>query len=849
MANNSLTELSMSKMSTLLSFCQTLIFKNPDKADENETSKALTQSSLLINACLQIQHPEFTFDVNDPVARNKFIADYHANTVILYNNIKNGTTPPSDLGYAEWNKYYRDLYVEKGIDIFTSRTARQLEIIGWSEGYLSANELLKFKSLYITCLNYYMKTTYTAAFKTQENYFMFCALMVVIQTINEYLAQDMESVFNLELMDQYGVINLLYSYGIYFLDKLAPTYQKRVIRNIEKLLVTKGTDQIFETVLSIFGFDNVESFRHYLIKTPKEDESGNVDLTKFDLKFLRVPFEQTSVEKYVTEEKALTFTEYDIMVADDDTWKATKEEILDYEFNAVQTKYFDIQSSLNIQKNMSELAYFYNTLHSLRLSGTSSSLVYYSTTYSDTPINVFDALVALGVLVIDLAGFEPVILKHKEDYDAVQYMTDRYVYSSSMEVMNGFGFVDEITTTSVSETFLNDYGLAKYTSVNAMKVLATPEEVFGAIHNNLALKETLEARLANETSWVKFDQLQKDYMYLYHTEVNRLVFENYTDYMSYLRKSNVDLASYIANTIERADPDYSRLTFNGIASDLEVFINSEKFKPGSLNNDYILEYVEKLVDYFKSYTIQLKNLNFFYRFDSPFLQSVHLLDNLIAQPATVYMSNAASLKDSITEKLAWFRFKDSIRRNLLDYYVYNGKIHRDDMFTLDNQLEVFRGIIQESAPLGLKIDYHYVSWREEFEDSIRRTMIDEYTANPALIEVKLIFKLLDKLSEKGVIYKTTLLELYDKTESLKFFFDKDGLRHGMLDYLTILYRSIQSKSELNTIIDELNTETVDVKDSLLTQLSVGFELTTLNKGIQRDSIRRNLSDRFTKTVI
>lgn len=848
MANTSLIELSMYKMNNLLTFCQTLVFKNSDKADQTETSKSLSQSSLLINACLQIQHPEFSFDVNDPVARNKFIAEYHENTKTLYNNLKNGVLN-TDLGYAEWNEYYRNLYVEKGVDIFTSRSARYMDIIAWDEGYLSANELLKFKSIYITCLNYYMKTTYTAAFKSQENYFMFCALMVIIQTINEYLAQDMESVFNLEMMDQYGVINLLYSYGIYFLDKLAPTYQKRVLRNIEKLLITKGTDQIFDTILSIFGFENVESFRHYLIKTPKEDESGNVDMTQFDLKFLRVPFSQTSVEKYVTEEKALTFTEYDLMVADDDTWKATKEEILGYEFNAVQTKYFDIQSSLNIQKNMSELAYFYNTLHNLRLSGTSSSLTYYSTAYSRTPINVFDALVALGILVIDLAGFEPIILQHKEDYDAVQHMTDKYVYASSMETMAGFGFVDEITTANVSETFLNDYGLAKYTAINAMSLFTTPEQVFGTIHSNLNLKETLETRLANETDWVAFEQLSKDYMYLYHAQVNRQVFKDNTDYMTYLRKSNVDLAAYIEETLAKGDPDHSRLTFNGIASDIEVFINSDKFKPGSLNNDYILKYVEKLVDYFKSYTIQLKNLNFFYRFDSPFLQSIHLLDNLMADPATISMANRAHLKDEITEKLAWFAFRDSVRRNFIDQYMYSGQISREDMFTLDQQISIFRGIIQETAPLFIKDEYEYVSWREEFEDSIRRTLADQYHANPALIETKLIFALLDYISKSSMVAHSTVVELTTSAESLKFFHDKDSIRHGMLDYLTIIYRSMHMQSALNTIIDDLGTETVDIKDSLLTVMSDGMQLVTLNKGIQKDSIRRNLSDRFTKTVI
>ena len=85
-----------------------MVFKNSDKADQTETSKSLSQSSLLINACLQIQHPEFSFDVNDPVARNKFITEYHENTKTLYNNLKDGVLN-TDLGYAEWNEYYRNL--------------------------------------------------------------------------------------------------------------------------------------------------------------------------------------------------------------------------------------------------------------------------------------------------------------------------------------------------------------------------------------------------------------------------------------------------------------------------------------------------------------------------------------------------------------------------------------------------------------------------------------------------------------------------------------------------------------------------------------------------------------------
>ena len=171
------------------------------------------------------------------------------------------------------------------------------------------------------------------------------------------------------------------------------------------------------------------------------------------------------------------------------------------------------------------------------------------------------------------------------------------------------------------------------------------------------------------------------------------------------------------------------------------------------------------------------------------------------------------------------------------------------MFTLDQKISIFRGIIQETAPLFIKDEYKYVSWREEFEDSIRRTLTDQYHANPALIETKLIFTLLDYISNTGMVAHSTVVELTTSAESLKFFYDKDSIRHGMLDYLTIIYRSMHMQSALNTILDDLGTETVDIKDSLLTVMSDGMQLVTLNKGIQKDSIRRNLSDRFTKTVI
>lgn len=681
MSKELLNKVTTAKVEQLIDFAKTFVFKDHYAAQTDEDDKSQTFSHKFLIEQLALVARDYSFDSEVNLRAN--IATYLANTKNIYENYK--VSKNELIYYGELNKYYRDMYVEKNVDIFVARTSEHFEIIHYTNsGKLSEKEISDFLQAYQDSRILFMKTVYTESFGTTESFFNFCKFFITFQAIQMYVNNTMKAVFDVDQMDEYSVENLLYSYGIYFLKGLSQSYKKKLLKNLNFLFNNKGNDKIFTTILGIFGLENVQAFKYYIIKDHRDsitklndkqdvlfnlidpvlaDKIAEIDnnvaltepervelrhvtkvkvnaqikynaelrekyrsknvknLDKTDpnasqVKFIRVPFEEKNFDKFTSENKFDVYT-YSEITSADPTWKIKEEDVAKLQFNAIQTKYFDIRSSFDVLKLTTQLQYFYNVLKSIKTNFSPSAqpeyLQFNAGSMSSRPVNVFDGLIGLQLITSAIVGYDMRIIKSQSAVHKIYTFND-----------NGFNPLQLSQATRV--------GLGIFTGYQDINQLVNQSGSVSKFNDkmdyNFQIKQKIEQMMLDESSPPSYFDIQKDYYALFFQDNNQKIFEEYETYDDYLEQSNPEFAAYIKNITSLTDKDIMRQEFEKVNDVISSAIQSTQFNPGIMNGDYLNYFIFKLIEYFKSYTIQLKDLSIFYTFDNQFLNRIKFLDEI-----------------------------------------------------------------------------------------------------------------------------------------------------------------------------------------------------------------------------
>lgn len=614
-----------------------LEFKDSAEANSFETDKSLVYGNAYISARLDLQNS----------SSSNYVKQYHENTKAIYDN-------PQLLvnGKYELNEYYRNLYVGKGIDILLSRTAADFDIIG--ESYTSLSEAYRslFKSEYAKNIVYFKKTMYTDGFGGSNNsqYRSFVRFFVVWMSIQSTLdtLRGAEG-FNVELMDDWSIKNMLYSYGVTFLDDLSISHQRLIVSNLVDLFNKKGSSSVFSTIFQVFGFDNMEAFRYYLTKSYNKDDDGNVDFTSPDLKFLKVPYDEVDFEKYIstlTEDEVVSIQEdFDKIIQDDPTWKATKEDILEHEFNYVQSKYFDLQSAVDMYKHSTNIAFLYELINTIKYDRPNDDLLYFiANDISDKSIEVLDCLIAMHVVTMEIIGYDASIPQNVNNF--------RTIY--------GFRH-DDLDPSLLSDTFWSNFADSNFITLSSLNSGIDRDEVSRLLETNLILKDKLEKLMRDETDYDKYTDLAADYKLLFLSNSFKEIFGVHTEYIGYLNSKNVGLADFVTNAITNTTENEKRTALNKLAIAIENYFNSEYVLPTHLNTDYTLGYIRRLINNFKAYTVELNEITILFRINSPFEKlkffdkvREFLVENSVADCIKLVNKVFPSVDFSINDEIALF---------------------------------------------------------------------------------------------------------------------------------------------------------------------------------------------------
>ena len=664
---NNLNTNSLLEVKNLLEFCKTFVFKNKFTADNNETKISLYNSSFYIRACMNPSAnipsnlPYYTLSNLEGNTNQDIINIYIKNT---YNSILSNTIPgnltvnntqdfidyflqdriadnvQSNNNFAELNIYYRKLFIsyynilinkygdiEQGYEnninlldatykeeleklllyIFECRIYNHLDILYYNTDFnLSGKILSLFFELYINNKTYFLKTIYTEGFEIQENYFNFCKFFVVFMTIQQFVNKKMEIVFDIDLLDDYSIINFLYSYGIYFLEDLPIYYQKRVIKNIQRLLNNKGNNQVIANILDIFELPDDTVFKYYMEKK----YTGNVAT---DVKFIGIPYSEYSYINYIDSKQKTKVRSFEYFTSEDDSWKTEKEFILEPDneinFDYIQSKYLSIESTFELQTFAAECSLFFDTIYrSKRYINNDFANDKKKTIYAVNGFDIFDGLIALATLAMYINGAEETIIFKSN------YLNNRQAFNKT-------------GVTGLSDYFLNTgLEISKYFIVDEIKTKNT-KTIVSDITANLNFRKDLEEIICDSTDYYEYRGLLDDYKILYQSETNRSYFTNYNTYMDYLEDNCYELYELIYSAKLKEDSEYELLKIFGIlAEDLKSFINSRRLVWDMPSKLVLLKFLYYMIDYFKSYTVQLDNFKIIYKFANELENRLFLFD-------------------------------------------------------------------------------------------------------------------------------------------------------------------------------------------------------------------------------
>lgn len=275
----------------------------------------------------------------------------------------------------DWDYKYLNFLGSDSVDPIKARSTVDF-------GYLYINAIdndniyNRFKDRLDLNRTFVIRTIYSDAYKYgSEFYDHFICVLIIILSMVDVITLLQEIILNKEVLDQRIIKYIFESNGIPYYSEIPLNYQVNMVKNLNTLIKYKSSNRNIVDICSLFGFDNIEVFKYYLLKIRKTDEDGNfITINEdrsnldeaYDLKFIKVPYDGNVVD-YINDKEAEV--EYTKMISGDPTWNAgksteyVKQQILEKEFNLVKSKYISIDSTFDIAEATTQIAYLMDLMY------------------------------------------------------------------------------------------------------------------------------------------------------------------------------------------------------------------------------------------------------------------------------------------------------------------------------------------------------------------------------------------------------------------------------------------------------------------------------------------------------
>ena len=552
---------------------------------------------------------------------NKPLHEYEDDEIaIISSHLPDIIAAHPDKGYLKYLGPYK-------VDLIHARTAKNFDIIKADIDSSHMVFLKSFFSTYNMCREYFTAVIYVKEkYNTDPLYDSFIAMSIMLMCIQRMMVNTFKLGVELDFYDLHSIQRFFDSYGVPFFEILPLDYQRSIMKNVNRLLRMKSTDNCLCDLASLLFLDRVTIVKYYLMKEQKYDkddqpleifrefydEDDEVILKEdvhnmYDLYFQMVDIKERNINLAL--EESSSRVDYYETIEDDPYWWDDDDVLTvltDKEFNYIDTKYMGLNIMYNLTDLMFESVYFLNMLVDKKNEIYRPQLNFFLTVklprITTRDVSVFDAVILLCALLCKKNHFAGNIIK---------------TGTKILSVM-GFDFEENLTLIR-DEIRLNkkiyDQNILKF--IKNMNIHSKDD--VNNLYNNLVGFADYCVTKMNNTSDIRVYQAYKK---LY----DALMVKNYTTKI--LRKSDGEIADTYLDYLQDQQPDLAEVVENCSTDQAGVFIEHILATLNELIPD--LEYLSsvngtdnvmvraliKLIEFFKSYTVELKHVNIHYMFDS-----------------------------------------------------------------------------------------------------------------------------------------------------------------------------------------------------------------------------------------
>ena len=520
---------------------------------------------------------------------------------------------------------------------------------------------------------YALKAVYSDAYKYNSDYYdNFIAVFIVLMTMIDVLVRVQEFIARKEVFDARTVKYIFESYGVPYFPEIPLKYQIKMVKNLHTLLKYKSTAKCMVDICSLFGFENIEIFKYYLLRSRNYVKSTDTysftgdNEDDFTMQFVKVPIDG-NLEDFIRDSSYRA--DYDEIVAGDDTWigglehKDVKKQHLDSEYNYTRTKYLSVDSVYDITKVAIQQCYFFNMLYdNIKLEGGLNLNFPYVD--NSKPINIANIFIFLTALTYQYHNLKDMIMDTQGKVLTIMGFNFKanlgLIASDMMEILreNGhYGSPLSMRRSSMNAYKTKTQAEEKQEIIKLLEQFNIPESSIPSMQqlmkiftNNLDIREALVSGMRRASNL----QLYNAYKYLYDSlmtiELNLDFFKNpetgdyYRDidgdatFTEYLKHADSTLY-YKLIEIQMMDDHENRIQYiasliDNIVYVLEEYIDTEEFS-GIFYNlpvvsiEAVKQYIKTIIDFYKSYKVHFLGINTLYLIDDKNECWVKVIDEAI----------------------------------------------------------------------------------------------------------------------------------------------------------------------------------------------------------------------------
>ena len=490
----------------------------------------------------------------------------------------------------------------------------------------------------------YLKYYYDEAYAYKSDYYeKFMIIMIILQTFNDMINELPEYIIRKDVFDIRTIQYLFESCGVEFFPEIPIRYQISLVRNLNKLIKYKSSDTCIVNIVKLFGFDNIEVFKYYILKSRKKDSDGNYKFdtkendvgetvddvdSNYELSFLKAGLNELADDAIKSQANIFG---YDDIVDGDEYWFGNLDEdtvrhnILEHKFNILRTKYMSIKSVYSMQAYTFQMSYFIGLILNNNID---KSLLLFNVPSMNMSMNIMDAFIFMYALA------------------HVYYGTEDKINTEVDDTLKILGFNFEADMSELAE-YLWEKGVKTFDDMgisgwqNPRNGIFTFNQLMSVYTKNKDIYDHVVHMMTTANNKRIYDLYKKIYQSLMITRINLDYFviddegtiaSSFAEFLEYKNKE------LYAQYVELKDlPDDRRndsiaTTIYNICCVIEEYIDMKKVPylfsglPAA-SIEAVKVYVMDIINFFKSFKVSILDLNTVYIFDDKIQCQVFIEDD------------------------------------------------------------------------------------------------------------------------------------------------------------------------------------------------------------------------------